>query len=354
MKALLELVDKLLYLIDAHEELHGVSQAPSRELSALLEALAEEAVGMAASIRADLSAREVDATLAARREQLLQHALEAIAHGRLDDAETRLEAALKEFPDHHEYYNHLGLIAWERDDMKHAELYYARAATLCLEQMGAIDLGWAEGHNRGYLRALEGRALCLYRVGRFDEARELFETLAHTCVPDYQGCHYLAGEIAHLQGDHAGAIARYELAPGEPSALYNLALALFQAHRLKDAALYFIRAFALNAHVCQALLGRELDGCSGEGGAMQSYLAGPVYAAEFAEVCAALWRDEQGAKAFMARIYDDPHVRRRMIEQERCLELTVESIEALDQALSQEESLQIHALAERVLERIMY
>ncbi len=351
MKALLELVDKLLYLIDAHEELKEVSTVPSRELSSLLETLAREAVVMASSIREDLHAREADATLAARREELLQHALEAIAHGRYDDAEQRLESALQEFPDHHEYYNHLGLIAWERDDMKHAELYYARAAELCLGQMGALDLGWSQGHNRGYLRALEGRALCLYRMGKLEQAKELFETLASTCVPEYQGCSYLAGEICHALGDYEGAIERYLLSPSEPSVLYNLGLAYFQLHRLEDAAMTMIRAFALNPHVCEVLLERPL--VMEPEHSMQGYLTSPMYAEEFMEACGALWKDAYDARAFMERCYDDPQVRQQLVEHVQTHGLH-EQAEHLLVPPSAEEIQHMQSLAQRVLERMMY
>ena len=352
MKALLELVDKLLYLIDAHEELRDVSTIPARELSSLLETLAREAVVMASSIREDLDAREADITLAARREDLLQHALEAIARGHYDEAESRLEAAINEFPDHHEYYNHLGLIAWERDDMKHAELYYARAAELCLGQMGALDLGWSHGHNRGYLRALEGRALCLYRMQDYDRARDLFETLASTCVPEYQGCHYLAGEICHVQGDYLGAIERYLQAPNEPSVLYNLGLAHFQAHRLEEAAATFIRAFAANPHVCEALLDRPL--ISDPDASMRGYLGSPMYAEEFLDACHALWGNEvEDARAFMSRCYDDPMVRQTLAG-EMARQIQHEQQEQLWYPPSNEELRSVQHLAQRVLERIMY
>lgn len=350
MKALLELVDKLLYLIDAHEELREVSTIPSRELCSLLEALAREAVSMATTLRQDLDARDADTTFAIRREELLQHALQAIAHARFDEAEDRLEDALQEFPDHHEYYNHLGLIAWERDDMERAERYYARAAELCLAQMGALDLGWAQGNNRGYLRALEGRALCLYRMGQLEPARELFETLASTHVPEYQGCHYLAGEICHIHDDLSGAIERYLRSPSEPSVLYNLALAHFQSHQLERAATTFIRAFSLNPHICDALLDRPLlmDADHGAHG----YLSSPMYAEEFIDACGALWHQAEDARAFMGRCYEDPLVQRQLVDglQPPQIEQPVH----LWHAPSSEELARVQHIAQRVLERIMY
>ena len=172
MKALLELVDQLLYLMEEHDLPDAMETAQQVELKGVLEGMAREAVSLAGAIRQDLTAREADAKEAQRREDLLQRALEAIAKGYYQDAESTLSSALLEFPDHHEYYNHLGLVAWERDDMLRAERYYARAAELSLGQMEALELGWSVAQNRGYLRALEGRALSLYRLGRLDEALE--------------------------------------------------------------------------------------------------------------------------------------------------------------------------------------
>lgn len=345
MKALLELLDQLLYLLEESDTPEGFSHALEPEARAVLEAMAREALAMAQSIREDLSARQANTSEAARREELLQRALEAIAHERFNDAEHVLESALDEFPDHHEYYNHLGLVAWERDDMARAERYYARAAELSLSQMDAMDLGWGNLSNRSYLRALEGRALCLYRMGRLDEAVEMFDTLAGTCVPEYQGCHYLAGEICHVRGELDEAVARYQRSPSEPSVLYNLALAHFQLHQLNDAAVTFIRAFSFNQHICEELLGRPAPR---EFDPMQGYLASPSYAEEFIDACGALWREQQDALAFMARCYEDPLVQRQLHDS---FGLRHDSPWG---GPSTEELQRVQGLAQRVLERIMY
>lgn len=346
MKALLELLDQLLYLIEESDTVEGaIAPAHQPEARAVLEGMAREALGLAQAIREELDAREVDAAEAARREELLQQALEAIAHERFSAAERVLEAALDEFPDHHEYYNHLGLVAWERDDMARAERYYARAAELSLSQMTAMDLGWGHAHNRSYLRALEGQALCLYRVGQLDEAVELFETLAQTCVPDYQGCHYLAGEIYHVRGELEEAIARYERSPVEPSVLYNLALAHFQSHALEEAAATFIRAFATNRHICEQLLGRPR---ARDFDALEGYLASPSYAEEFMDACGGLWDGARDARAFMSRCYEDPLVQRRLVDERG------QAPQSPWSGPSREELQRVRGLAQQVLERIIY
>ena len=342
MKALLELVDQLLYLMEEHDLPDAMETAQQTELKGVLEGMAREAVTLAGAIRQDLSAREADAKEAQRREELLQRALEAIAKGYYQDAESTLESALLEFPDHHEYYNHLGLVAWERDDMLRAERYYARAAELSLGQMEALELGWSVAQNRGYLRALEGRALSLYRLGRLDEALELFYTLAGTCVPDYQGCYYLAGEIHHMRGELDEAITAYRQSPNEPSVLYNLALAEYQSHDLKASAATFIHAFVSNHFICEALLALPFNN---DFDTLEGYLASPSYAEEFIEACACIWERCDDARAFMARCYEDPLVQRQLRDELRLLASPW-------RGPSTEEVRRVQGLAQRVLDRI--
>jgi tetratricopeptide (TPR) repeat protein len=196
MKVLLELLDQILALLESH----SADAAPQAQLQRLLEELAREALIMAQALRREQEVRVDEAEGARARESLTQRAMEAIAQGRWQEAEQVLEAAIDAFPEHEEYYNHLGLIAWERNDMIRAERHYARAADISLRQLDPCPDPWMSAAGRAYLRALEGQALCLYRIGRLDEARALFDTLAHTRLSEYQGCHYLAGEILQTQG----------------------------------------------------------------------------------------------------------------------------------------------------------
>jgi len=188
-------------------------------------------------------------------------------------------------------------------------------------------------------------------MGRLAQARELFETLANTCVPEYQGCSYLAGEICHIQGDYAQAIERYALSPSEPSVLYNLALAYFQSHQLEDSAMTFIRAFAQNPHVCEALLERPL--IMEPEHSMQGYLTSPMYAEEFIEACGELWQNAYDARAFMTRCYDDPQVRQQLLAQMDTHGLH-EQADHLLEPPSAAQIAHMHQLAQRVLERMMY
>ena len=341
MKALLELLDQLLYVLEEHGEPGELEGASSAEARRVLEGLAREALAMAQALKGGADATDLSAS--ARREELLQRALEAISQARWQDAEGVLNAALGEFPEHDEYYNHLGLVAWERGDMARAEVHYARAAELAFGGARDGDVSFSSAAGRNYLRALEGRALCLYQLGRFEEAIEHFETLAYTNVPEYQGCHYLAGEVHHLCARPTEAAARYQLAPIEPSVLYNLALAKFQLDDHEEAAAVFIRAFASNRAIARMLLGEPLtsDGFDG-------YLSSPMYAEDFVSACQPLWHGAQDALEFMRRCVDHPLVR-QSLDASMSTEPIVPGWG--DQRPGTEELARVRDLALRVLER---
>lgn len=306
MKALLELLDQILTLLESHSQ-DAVPQAP---LQRLLEELAREALIMAQALRREQEQRADDAQGAREREQLTQRAMEAIAQGRWQDAERVLEAAIDAFPEHEEYYNHLGLIAWERQDMPRAERHYARAADISLRQLDPCPDPWMSAAGRAYLRALEGQALCLYRLNRLDEAHALFDTLAHTRLTEYQGCHYLAGEILHLQGKWAAAELCYRRAPQEPAVLYNLGLVCLHQQRLPQAAAAFVRAFATNRHIAELLLNLPVS----EPGGLRGYLGSPGYAEEFLSYCRPLWSDP-AALPFLSHCWEDPMVQQQLMRE---------------------------------------
>ena len=348
MKALLELLDQLLYMLEAHGHHDALPPAGRHHVRITLEALAREALEVAEGLKAQAQGQSDQERLqVARREDLLGQALGAIAYERYEEAERILTAALEEFPDHHEYYNHLGLIAWERDDMVRAEHYYAKAAALSLERMPTELVGdWNVTGDRSYLRALEGQALSLYKLGRLEEAAALFTTLACTCVPEYQGCSYLAGEIRHLQGDYAQALKLYGMAPLEPSVLYNRALAHFQLHELEQAAMGFIRAFESNPHICEALLGRPFSPSPELGG----YVGSSTYAEEFFGACATLWQGTEGAREFMGRCFEDVSVQHSLWQHQHDHHgLKIPWLDPSPQQLQR-----VQELAQRVLERLYY
>lgn len=315
MNALIHLLEQLLETLRAEGdgpdgERAELGPEQARHMRLLLEALMREAQDVAEVLRQHEAKADVDLDALGRREELLGRALEAIARADWPHAELILRQALDEFPHHHEYLSHLGLIAWERGDMVEAERAYRLAADSALAAWDG-EHGWTSRGGRDYLRAVEGRALCLYQIGELDEACALFETLGCTRASDYQGCHYLAGEIHHFQGRLDDAVRCYGASPVEPSVLYNLALATFERGDLEAATTTLLRAFAANRYICEALLERPLH--ADETDYSQGYLGSAAYAQEFIGACAELWHRHHSALVFMQRCFDDPLVRGQLL-----------------------------------------
>ena len=260
MKVLLELLADVRQLLSAIDSLDDVRPDGQEKLKVLLESLMVEAVRLL----------EADAPMDNRRESMFQRALEAISKQRLDEAARILDAAIAKYPNDAELHNHLGLVAWERGDLEEAIAHYDDAMAAGFPAEGHVD--WYHERYRPFLRAMEGRALCLYRLGKLTEALPLFEALADMNSVEYGGCRYLAGEVRHTLGELHEAVRDYERVPAEPAVLYNLALAYFETGRLEDSATTLIKAFVGNTHIAELLLGRNPSTIS----EVPGYLAGEM------------------------------------------------------------------------------
>lgn len=306
MKVLLELLADVRQLLSAIGSLDDVRPEGQEKLKVLLESLMVEIVRLL----------EADAKLDDRREAMFQRALEAISKQRLDEAARILESAVAKYPNDGELHNHLGLVAWEQGDLEAAIAHYDDAMAAAFPAEGHVD--WYHERYRPFLRAMEGRALCLYRLERLKEALPLFEALADMNSVEYGGCRYLAGEIRHTLGDLEAAVKDYERVPAEPAVLYNLALAYFELGRFEDAATTLIKAFVGNTHIAELLMGRPLSHLSDVPG----YLASEAYGREFYDACHHLW-DSHDSRRFLERCFDHPLVH---VHVRRCAEKLVENV----------------------------
>ena len=245
------------------------------------------------------------------RTRFLQRAMEAIASRDHDVARGILEDAVIAYPDDFEFWNYLGLVCWEQEELEPAQTAYHRAVKLVFGD--ELDAKCVDSDADPALRAVEGRALALYRLGRWDQALEYFHWLGKHFPGEYVGCRYLAGEIHHLRGDIDEAIKRYLQVPVEPAVLYNLGLAYFENHELEKAAQTLIRAFVSNVHIGVELLSRysSQDGCT------PGYLGSRAYAEEFVEACRRLWHRAPGSLRFLEQCFDHDTVCRHL---DRCRE----------------------------------
>lgn len=306
MKVLIELLGDVRQLLSAIQSLDEVRPESQERLRALLEALVVEAVRLL----------DADQPATSNREGMFQRALEAISQQRLDEAARILEAAVRKYPRDSELHNHLGLVSWEQGELGAAVAHYESAIDAGFPGEGQVD--WYHERHRPFLRAMEGKALCLYRQEQFDEALPLFEALADMNSVEYGGCRYLAGEIRHTLGEIEAAVQDYARVPTEPAVLYNLALGYFQLGREEDAATTMIRAFVGNSHVAELLLERTLTGLV----KVPGYLASEAYAHEFVQACQHLW-GEPAALQFLERCFDHPLVH---VHIRRCAHLLVENV----------------------------
>jgi tetratricopeptide (TPR) repeat protein len=278
------------------------------------------------------------------RDELLEQGLAALARDQFETAKHHFEEGVEEFPDDLEFLNHLGLSCWEEGAYRDAAHWYGRAMEVGLGELEARAGNRCESPPGGYLRAMEGRALSLKRLGHTDDAASIFDALASMAPAEYAGCHYLAGEIHHERGELDRAIEAYERAPEEPAVLYNAALAEFELSRLESAATHLIRAFEANPRVATLLLEttprESLSGCGG-------YVGSATYAEEVVESSASLWRETEGARTFLDRCFHHPLVS-EYLEQNT----TDDPPSPLQTSRSDTEDNDIHGLARYLVERM--
>jgi len=94
-------------------------------------------------------------------------------------------------------HSHLGNLVFEHRP-KHAIRHYEVGL-----RIGELSLGndfddvllWRYIDNRPFLRCMHGYGLCLWRLGRFDEAEHVFEWMLRLNPPDNQGVRFLLDEV---------------------------------------------------------------------------------------------------------------------------------------------------------------
>jgi len=94
-------------------------------------------------------------------------------------------------------HSHLGNLAFERrpeDAIRHYEVGL-RIGDLSLGDEFDGVLLWGHIDNRPFLRCMHGYGLCLWRVGRFDEAGRVFDRMLSLNPSDNQGARFLIDEV---------------------------------------------------------------------------------------------------------------------------------------------------------------
>jgi tetratricopeptide (TPR) repeat protein len=105
---------------------------------------------------------------------------------------------------------HLGNIAFDRGPeiaIPHCEVGF-RIGELSFGESfdGLLPWGWID--NRPFLRCLNGFGLCLWRLGRFEEAENIFERMLWLNPSDNQGVRFLIDDVQAGLAWPSGGTAR--------------------------------------------------------------------------------------------------------------------------------------------------
>ena len=92
--------------------------------------------------------------------------------------------------DAHAHLGNLAFDRWPKDAIRHYEAGF-RIGELSLGQGfdGLLPWGWID--NRPFLRCMNGFGLCLWRLGRFEEAERIFDRTLWLNPSDNQGVRFL-------------------------------------------------------------------------------------------------------------------------------------------------------------------
>lgn len=94
-------------------------------------------------------------------------------------------------------HSHLGNLAFDsmpKDAVRHYEAGF-RIGELSLGKRFDAVLPWGMIDNRPFLRCMHGFGLCLWRLGRFEEAAEIFDRMLWLNPSDNQGVRFVVDEV---------------------------------------------------------------------------------------------------------------------------------------------------------------
>ena len=96
--------------------------------------------------------------------------------------------------DAHAHLGNLAFDRWPKDAIRHYEAGF-RIGELSLGQGfdGLLPWGWID--NRPFLRCMNGFGLCLWRLGRFEEAERIFDRMLWLNPSDNQGVRFLIDDV---------------------------------------------------------------------------------------------------------------------------------------------------------------
>jgi tetratricopeptide (TPR) repeat protein len=242
-------------------------------------------------------------------EALFDEAMEYWWAGERAAACRRYRKLLKQYPNHADAHNHLGIYAYDRGRIKEAEGHFeaamAHGARYVVREEGLVP--WAVLENRPFLRARYNLALVRHRQRRYSDEADLLEQLLRLNPNDNQGARFLLGEAYFRIGQIERAAEANRAALEEPGCCYGLALSLFVTDREPAAGLALVRAMAANRYVVPMLLGEPWERIDASHG---SNTHEPEWAADYVQRQGDLWRGASGSLELLQRWWSAAPVRR--------------------------------------------
>jgi tetratricopeptide (TPR) repeat protein len=115
-------------------------------------------------------------------------------------AEAYYREALRVDPDHADAWVHLGNVRFDEGRLDQAIAHYERGqaaaeARVIGEPARYPGIFWGDVYSRPFMRALHGRGLCLWRLGRVDDARQVFAWMLELNPNDNQGARFLLHDV---------------------------------------------------------------------------------------------------------------------------------------------------------------
>lgn len=180
---------------------------------------------------------------------------------------------------------------------------------------------WVDYDTRPYLRAVYGRAMTQWHLGRYTLASRTLEDLLRTNPTDNQGARFLIPMLYLLSESNDRAAAFFvkyaEAYPGdyaEPAFAFGWGLSLSLEGRELEARQKYVEGILKNVHIVPLLLEQELPS---ESMWMPSDRADASYAEDFIDSYAVLWDREPGALRILREVYAELAPRIEKINQHR-------------------------------------
>ena len=137
-------------------------------------------------------------------------------------AEAYYREALRLDPGHADAWVHLGNRRFDEGRVAEALAHYERGQAAA----EARTIGdparypgpfWGDVDSRPFMRALHGRGLCLWRLGRRDDARQVFAWMLELNPNDNQGARFLLHDLDEgLSWEESVAREKLQSSPGLP------------------------------------------------------------------------------------------------------------------------------------------